>query len=198
MTELDTRASNPEGLSQTELAMRALLTEYSSLRSESVSAIGYRVQVITFTFASLSVIMAGLITRNLPDRLAGLLSLFVVPQIAKASLMMWLGEYNRSIRAGRYLRSIETKLNSLIGAEMVGWESQLVSGKQHMGYPYVATACVILGVGYVGSAMGVYLLAMTKTGPSVLAMIILATYAVVWEVSFYRRFRSLWTKIRQP
>jgi hypothetical protein len=196
-TRSQTVGRNPP--SQTELRLKALLEEYSSLRKESVSAIGYRIQIVTFTFAALAVIVAGLLTRNVPDLLAGIISLFVVPQIAKASLLMWLGEYHRSIRAGRYLREIEAKVNSLTEPATLAWESELALKKRHMSYPYVATAFVILGTGHLASALGIYLLSSLNQGVVNLKLTVgLVIYVALLEATFFGYFCHVWYRIRKP
>ncbi len=176
--------------------LKALLEEYSSLRKESVATIGYRVQILAFTFASLAVVIAGLLTRNLPDLLAGVLSLVVVPQIAKASLLMWLGEYHRSVRAGKYLRKIEEKINSIIGSGTLGWETDLANSKGHISYSYVVV--LILGISYVASALGIYLLSFNSQGTIRLKIFItLVICCSLWEATSLAYFFYKWDRIRK-
>jgi len=185
-------------MTNSRLQLRPLLEEYSSLRKECVAAIGYRVQVLAFTFASLSVVVAGLLTRNLPDLLSGILSLFVLPQIAKAALLMWLGEYNRSVRASRYLRKIEDKVNHIIELKTMGWETELAASKGHMSYAYVAVVLLILGIGYVASALGIFLLSFSKDGtlnPKTL-VILLIYFAFIESISLAYFFYK-WDRIRR-
>lgn len=182
----------------TDLQLKALLEEYSSLRRESLSAIGYRVQILAFTFASLAVVVAGLLTRNLPDVLTGIISLIVVPQIAKASVLMWLGEYHRSVRAGRYLRKVEEKINQIVGSNTLGWETTLATGTDRMSYPYVSVVSLLLGIGYVASVFGIFLLSFNSKGslrPSVLVVLVICS--ALWEAISLAYLFFKWDKIRK-
>jgi hypothetical protein len=76
------------------------------------------------------VIVAGLLTSKAPYYLVGFIAYFGVPQIAKSALLMWLGEYRRSARAGQALRSIEQRINSLVGEDTLSWERGLSHGRQ--------------------------------------------------------------------
>jgi hypothetical protein len=172
-----------------------LLAEYNSLRTESLSGIDNRYKIITFTFGALSVLLAGILARKVPDMLAGTLSLFVVPQIAKASLLMWLGEYNRSMRAGNAITKIESKINKMLGTKLLQWETGLTSKDNHMGYPYIATIVFVLGGGYVATILGIYLIAFAD-----MSMLNLAPILIIWtlfsEIFFMLFFCKKWVGAR--
>ena len=174
----------------------ALLAEYNTLRTESLAGIDNRYKIITFAFGALSVLLAGLLARKVPDMLAGILSLFVVPQIAKASLLMWLGEYNRSMRAGCYLINIEKNINAMLDSKLLDWESRLSSKKTHMGYPYIATIVFVLGGGYVASILGIYYIAFADVlHLAVISLLIIWVLAV--EIFFILFFYGKWGDARK-
>jgi hypothetical protein len=145
------------------MALDAMLGEYSSLRTESVQAITNRVTIMSFTFGALSVIVAGLFVTTAARVLVGVIALVLIPQIAKAGALVWLGEYERSQRAGRWISHLEAQINEVVGRPAtVGWESHLRGDKPkpaHMTYPYVASVVFMLGAGYAGDIYGFYLLA---------------------------------------
>src|SRR5689334_12686725 len=74
----------------------AMLAEYASLRTESLTSITNRITVANFAFGAVAVIVAALLTDTTPDITKGAIAFLFVPQIAKAGLLIWLGEYERS------------------------------------------------------------------------------------------------------
>lgn len=183
-------------------AMSALLAEYNSLRQESLQAITNRIQIMNFAFTSLAVVLAALLTSSVSPAVLIPVSLVFVPAAAKASLLIWLGEYHRSQRAGRGVAQIERRINALLGADdHVGWESRLISSNTHMGYPYVATSLFILSTGVLGEGLGGYFLVdkVREEGPAIAVAgtaAAVAAYAVVVEVLFVRFFLRRWRIIR--
>lgn len=190
--------SHPNG-DPVQHALTALLAEHASLRQESVQAIANRIAVMNFTFGALAVVIAALLAGEVDRTVAGLIALFFVPQMAKAGLLIWLGEYNRSQRAGAWLARIEAQVNGLLAEpNTLTWESSLIARSSHMDFPYVATAAFILGAGYLGSLLGVFDLV---TGlPSGTARIAgacaLLLYAAAVELLFARFFWRRWRDTR--
>ncbi|MCW8098165.1 hypothetical protein OG288_04100 [Streptomyces tauricus] len=184
------------------VALTALLAEYNSLRTESLQAISNRIQIMNFAFTSLAVITAAMITSDLPRGILIPACLLFVPGAAKASLLIWLGEYHRSQRAGQGVAAVERRINSLLGAgDVLGWESRLVSSGTHMGYPYIATAVFILSTGVLAQSLGGYFL-VGRLAPSPTLRDDLAVvggvllYAVLCETLFLRFFVRRWRAIR--
>jgi beta-phosphoglucomutase-like phosphatase (HAD superfamily) len=178
----------------------ALLAEYASLRQESMNAIANRITIMNFTFGALAIVLAGLLATRVPTLLAGITALLFVPQVAKAALLIWLGEYNRSQRAGRRIQDLESWINVVVGAEALGWETELANkrtGRGHMSYPYWATVSLVIGAGYAGTMIGFYLLvaaAADRLDALWIAMIVLAiaAYALILETSFLIYFMTEW------
>lgn len=198
-----------KGRGAAEAQVTGMLMEYEMLRQESLAAIGHRLNILSFTFAALAVLTAGLLQRKVEDVVAGVVALAFVPQFAKAGLLVWLGEHARSQRAGRYLVGLEERLNAVVGAETLCWETSLAGrrpaeerpGGLHMRYPYVAVVVLLLGVGWAAGAVGVYLLAhglgdLLSRGWTVAATTTLALVAVGVEVAFLRFFAARWRAAR--
>lgn len=177
-----------------------MLAEYDSLRSESLASIGHRISIMNFTFGALSVLLAALVASAIPATVGAVVSLVVLPQIAKAALIIWLGEYGRSQRAGRGIASLEARINALLGTDAISWETSLLSQSTHMSYPYVATVLLILGSGYAAELLGLWFVteAMAAFGNALfLAVGVVAAVILLWEATFWRYFRSRWVEIRR-
>lgn len=194
------KAGNTAGDVQA-LRLQALLAEYDSLRGESQSSISNRVIIANFTFGALALILAALITRTEPSTIVAIVSLFFVPQVAKTGLLIWLGEYDRSQRAGYWLKGVEQRINHLLDQEVMTWEGSLQHQGTHMGYPYLATVLLLLGAGWASSLLGLFMIHQAIIYPPVhrhLAWIMagLATYALAVELFFGWFFRNKWRHIR--
>lgn len=185
------------------LQVQALLAEYNTLRQESSSAISNRTTIANFVFGALAVIIAALVAQERPTWATAVVSAFFVPQIAKTGLLIWLGEYQRSQRAGRWIADVELKINEVIGLDRaMSWESSLVSKGLHMGYPYLATALLLLGAGWISGGIGLYILfdLMRSAVPPhvrVVVAVVLAVLIVVFESWYALFFRNKWRAIRR-
>lgn len=194
-----------QGVSEHSAApLQAMLAEYASLREECLQAIGYRIAVMNFTFGALAIVLAALLTSDMPPFAIGFISVVFIPIAAKAGLLIWFGEYNRSQRAGRWIGGLEKRINERVGVEgCVGWETSLGSGagSRHMGHPYIATVLFMLVTGYAGSLLGLYYLAVgfssILSAPATVAVIlVIACVIAAIEVSFLRFFRREWQTAR--
>lgn len=182
-------------------AFQAMLVEYNWLRQESLNAIGNRVTIANFMFGAMAIILAALIGQPTPSTGTALVSLIGVPQIAKVGLMIWLGEYNRSQRAGKWLAELEVRINTAVGRKNVlSWESTLLSNSLHMSYPYSSVLLLLLGAGWAGIFVGVMQLRVTAGLPAgQLPWLIggVLVVAVVMEAWFLVFFRRKWLQIKR-
>jgi hypothetical protein len=197
--------SSPGGTTATPL--EAMLAEYASLREESLQSIGHLILIMNFTFGALSIIVAGLLNSRASNILSGIIALFFVPQLAKAGLLIWLGEYNRAQRAGRWIKTLESRINDHLGSESaMGWENALTGrgkGKStHMAYPYVAVVLLVLGVGYTSSFLGAYFLIgqLVKVAEGrvvfFFSVILVVIYVLSVETLYFRFFLRKWREVR--
>ncbi|MFD0483247.1 hypothetical protein ACFQ46_11635 [Kineococcus sp. GCM10028916] len=139
-----------------EATAAAMISEWNSIRAESIGAIANRMAIANFSFGALALMVAGLINKDHPSLVVGWVGILFIPTIAKCCVLMWLGEYQRSQRAGRGLVKAEVKINSeLRQSAAVTWESELHSPNTHMGYPYVATIGALLATGWAAWIVGV-------------------------------------------
>jgi hypothetical protein len=180
-----------------------MLHEYTSLRQESMGAINNRVTVANFTFGAIAVVLAALIAQRKPGVTTGAVAVLFVPQLAKVGLMIWLGEYNRSQRAGKWIAELEARINALVGAgKAMAWESTLLGTSVHMTYPYVSVVLLLLGSGWASIAVGTSIILQGR-GHLALAWpwwpvaLGSALVVLVAEILFIRMFRAKWGKIKR-
>jgi hypothetical protein len=157
---------------------------------------------MNFAFTSLAVVIAAIMTSHVSKVILILVSLIFVPIASKASALIWLGEYNRSQRAGRGISNAEKGINDLLGGQEphVSWETSLISESTHMGYPYVATVLFLLSTGIFGELLGGYYLTLiVPKGNQVYVFVAggaVLGYALLIESLFIRFFRRRWKAIR--
>jgi len=181
------------------LEFEARIAEYTSLREESLQAISSRVQIMNFTFTSLTIILASLMAASIPITLVLIVSLVFVPVACKVSALVWLGEYNRSQRAGSGIRQREALINELIrNVPAVSWETDLYSKGTHMGYPYAASLAFMLSTGIFGEALGGYSAAQLVHGvlPAAGVIVLVVAFSLLLEIWFIRFFIERWVGIR--
>lgn len=183
-----------------DLQLQAALAEYESLRQESMASISNRVTIVNFTFGALAVIIAALLTQGAPSLLAGVIAVVFVPQLAKTGLLIWLGEYDRSQRAGRWIRDLELRINTIVDNRSMSWESALLSKGTHMSYPYAATVLLLLGAGWASLVVGIAIVYtnLSMRDPAWLwwAIIVGVLVVIVAEVWFALFFRRKWREVR--
>lgn len=205
MTNVDNNDTTPRTPRDARAeSLEVMLAEYNSLREECLQAIGYRIAVMNFSFGALAIVLAALLTSDMPALAIGSISVVFLPVASKAGLLIWFGEYNRSQRAGRWIRGLESRINERVGVEgCLGWETNLGGGvdSRHMGYPYVATVLFMLVTGYAGSVLGLYYLyqginEMLPTRTSLLLVLLVLVLILVIETQFLRFFRREWRSTR--
>lgn len=138
-------------------AIKVMLKEYETLRQESLDSIGHRNTILTFGSAAIGAIFAGSIVAysDDPDSFMPKLALIVViPFICCFVVLMWLGEYERMQRAGRFLVGIERRINRECSKELLTWETRLREDRTHMRYPYISTVALLIGISFILFSFG--------------------------------------------
>ena len=194
------RRPKSAALTDHSLQLQSALAEYDSLRQESMASISNRITVVNFTFGALAVMIAGLLAQSNPTLLSGIVAILFVPQLAKTGLLIWLGEYDRSQRAGRWIRDLELRINALVDNKSMSWESTLMSKGTHMSYPYASTVLLLLGAGWASLVVGFSIMYsnLAVNDPQWLNWGALAAVLVIIgaEVWFALYFRSKWISVR--
>ena len=184
-----------------ELVAKALLAEYTSLRDESLATITNRIRIITLSFLAYSLIIGGIFSaKTVPELLKILFLSILLPQLSKASLLMWFGEYQRMIRAADRLIEIEREVNKLLRKPVMTWETGLPSGRP-ISRPYYAGILMVSAPSLIAYVLAAYILFKVRVfSDSHLGMVVFGLIiflACIWEVVFYAYFISEWWKIRK-
>jgi hypothetical protein len=106
--------------------LSSALSEYSSLRTESLQAMQAQQTILQFGITGVAV-LTGLGLQSDDKLLAILVLLFLVPLLSIFFVSIWFVEIFRSIRAGMYIACLEKKINAVIGGTVraLEWESWL-------------------------------------------------------------------------
>ena len=130
-------------------AIEIMLKEYETLRQESLNSMHNRNTILSFGLAAIGAIFAGSIIAYSTDTyslIPSLALIIVIPLISSFILLIWLGEYERMQRAGRFLVGIEHRINKEFSKELLTWETRLRERRVHMRYPYYATVGLLIGI----------------------------------------------------
>jgi hypothetical protein len=104
------------------------LEEYRALRDEIVASLSMQQAVLSFSTLALGgLALAGFraLGTDGDDAVALVIFLLAVPVVSYVSLLIWLGEYARTTRAGRFLSELEHRINTWVGYETLTWEQFL-------------------------------------------------------------------------
>lgn len=129
--------------------IEVLLKEYEILRQESHNNIDNRIKIISFGLATIGLIFASMFSADAATRTPTLVLTvlcFGIPVISIFVLYLWLGEVERMMRAGDYLRKLEDEINGILDKEetTLQWEKWIISKKRQIKYPYLAVILFFL------------------------------------------------------
>ncbi|HEV2863338.1 MAG TPA: hypothetical protein VGX48_20150 [Pyrinomonadaceae bacterium] len=131
------------------------LKEYEAIRQEILTSMNNRVSILSFGVAAIGAIFTASIAVFTSDRvLSGLMLTVAVPAIDSFILFMWLGEYQRMQRAGKFLVVLEGKINEMASATLLTWETTLRARRSHMNYPYNITALLLVVISIISIYLG--------------------------------------------
>lgn len=134
-----------------------MLKEYETLRQEILTAMGSRNSILSFGLATIGAIFTASLatqTGNTPSLLASLILELGVPAISAFVLFMWLGEYQRMQRAGKFLVGLEKRINESVSSELLSWETSLRAERKHMKYPYNTTVMLLILISALSQIIG--------------------------------------------
>jgi hypothetical protein len=113
----------------------AVVEEYRSLRAEAVTARDAQLSILRLALPLLAALVGVGVSLNSSDEqdalLAGVLLSIVVPVIVALIFELWLGQVQRSIRAGNVVAAIEQRLSDHFAGKSedlpppMGWEQWL-------------------------------------------------------------------------
>jgi hypothetical protein len=147
--------------------LQALLTEYQSLRQESMNAITNRIQIVALGMAAIAAMAGASVTSQAlssnPALIRGVFS-GAIPITCTFILLMWLSEAVRSHRVSYFLASaVEAAVNAKLGRLVMTWEAGLWTGllpRDELWGPSMAALGV---VGLLGAAAPWLGVVMTQT-----------------------------------
>lgn len=105
---------------------------------------------------------------------------------------MWLGEYQRIQRAGKFLVELEQKINLEASQEILTWETDLRRKHVHMKYPYNTTVLLLVVISGASQVIG-----LTNMGIAVSIMQQLVIVGIVIHLSLYFYMASLISRLQQ-
>jgi hypothetical protein len=151
------------------------------------------------------VVLAAITVSAVQGLAVALLVLAAVPQVAKAGLMIWFGEYQRSQRAGEMLSTVEQNINRELGRNRstglaMSWEQGVTKTGVRHGYPHLATILLLTGASVVSAIYGFYLLAAWAQAQAAALpptlIVVFTTTVVIVESVFVWLVRQRWCAIK--
>jgi len=127
-----------------------LIEEYKTLRNEVLTAMNNRNNVLSIGISINSLIFTtcSVISTSYKNNLhITYLLLEILPVINIFILYIWLGEYERMQRAGKFICLLEKKINEIFDEQIMTWETHLREKKsnknKHMKAPYNSVVFLI-------------------------------------------------------
>lgn len=135
------------------------LEEYRSLRQESLQAIDRQHQILALGTATSGVLL-GIGAKAKPrSTIAVTLLMVLMPVLASLVVALWIGEFERMVRAGAHVAQLEWRINGRFNDESgppLTWESRLRRGpaRPRVRWLYPAIMGVLIGLGAAAAALG--------------------------------------------
>lgn len=140
------------------------LKEYEMIRQEILASMANRTSILSFGLATIGAVFTASIATYRYSILSSFVLIFAVPAINCFILFMWLGEYQRMQRAGKFLRDLEKKVNEEVSKQVLTWETYLSSQRLHMKYPYNTTVLLLIMISVISLSLGLIALPLAS-GP---------------------------------
>jgi len=143
-----------------------MLHEYNTLRTEIENSFGSAKRILAIGLGIMGALFTGGVINqinNIDVNVFGSLLLIsflilVIPLVSLVTLAMWLGEYQRIQRAGKYLVGLENKINALVDEDVLNWENHLKKNNLHMRYPYASIIVLMIVISVLSHIGGSYLI----------------------------------------
>lgn len=144
-----------------ELEIEILLKEYDTLRAEILTAMASRHSIVTFGLATVGVLWSAAATLVAAEKdhqtLAFIILALIIPFASAFIVQMWLGEYARMYRAGKFIADhSEPEINGRAGSVVLSWENNLRVGKKHMQFPYASAVLLFFSSSLISCIFGAY------------------------------------------
>lgn len=139
-------------------SVEIVIKEYETIRQEILTSMNNRVSILSFGVATIGAIFtASIAVFEKHSMLSGWMLILAVPAINSFILFMWLGEYQRMQRAGKFLVVLESRINQMMAAEsqLLTWETSLRAQRSHMKYPYNITVLLLVVISLISICLGI-------------------------------------------
>lgn len=160
-----------------------LLKEYETLRAEILTAMNSRSSILSFGIAAVGAVFSASIAVSAVTS-STLLSAFMlmgaVPAMNCFVLYIWLGEYQRMQRAGKFIADIETRINTKVGEDILSWETHLRKNQKHMKYPYHTTVVLLTLISFISVGVGLFFFDLSLGYKMIIAVIILVFLLLIY------------------
>jgi hypothetical protein len=135
------------------------LKEYETIRQEILITMQVRNSILSFGLAILgAVLTVSIALASQSSLVSSLILILIAPAICIFVIYMWLGEYQRMQRAGKFLMNLEQEINEDVSANVLTWETSLRSQRTHMKYPYNTTVLLLTVIGLMSMTIGIVIL----------------------------------------
>jgi hypothetical protein len=176
-------------------SVQVLLEEYKTLRQEILTAMANRNSILSFGQASIGAIFtASIVTYKTANYsvFSSLSLIFLIPTVVSFILFMWIGEYQRMQRAGKFLAQLEERINDESKQILLSWETSLRTNRLHMKYPYDTTVLLLTLISTVSVLIGLYSLHLSnaKLTPIIIVTLVIHYLVFVASVRKIKRLRA--------
>lgn len=175
-----------------------VLDEYRSLRQESLQAIDRQHRVLALGTATSGVLLGVGVRAASGSLVAAILLNVLMPLLGAFVVLLWLGEFERMVRAGAHIAQLESRVASRFPAEPppLTWETALREGDDDRRrirrlYPTIF-AVIVFVLGATGAVAGLVGLVEAKhwlaAGVAVLGDLAVVLY--IWRVYLGTELRA--------
>ncbi len=133
-----------------DLKLEVLLKHYEVLANyNAVAQPEIRNRILSFSLLFLGVLFAGCVSLLAYEQyLYAIYIFYLAPILITCFFLIWIGEIDRMVRVGLYIKILENKINSEIEEEVLCWEDYIRKRNNRIIYPNIATVFLFLGVSF--------------------------------------------------
>ena len=168
--------------------IEVMIKEYETLREEILATMHVRSSILSFGLATIGAIITASIAVSVSGSyspLSNLMLILGVPAVSNFVLFMWLGEYQRMQRAGRFLVDLERRVNDKAEENLLTWETHLREQSRHLKYPYHTTVLLFMAISVISLVAG-----LITFGLFTAWIWILAAAGIILHLAVYRYVTS--------
>ena len=176
------------------------LEEYKTLRQESLMALERQHNILRFGIGLVGVLLGLGVQLESETVLATVLLVFFVPTLMVFTVILWMAEVERMVRAGAYIADLEGRINEAAGAGVVAlaWETHLrqegEASTPRLRSAYHAIFLIFLLLVFASVVIGFYNAVKDEWTPLLIPVAFVDVLLLSWLTSWYvvnvRRVRA--------